>query len=82
MTTYYILVNEAGVYTKEGDFFEQQGGLTQPWGQKWERIEASSLYDARNQGIKLRRDRYPNSHMTMGEDGEPPEIYWPEAKGK
>ncbi|WP_257164636.1 hypothetical protein [Bradyrhizobium sp. SRS-191] len=80
MPRFYLLINEAGVYTKVGAYFESQGGLEQPWGQSWESIEALDLYDARNQGIKLRRERFPNCHRTLGEDGEPPESYWPEAK--
>lgn len=81
MAEYRVLINEAGVYVKEGAFFKDQGGLTEPWGRAWEAIEASSLYDARRQGIKLRRERFPRSHRTSGE-GEPMEVAWPEAKGR
>lgn len=81
MSAYYILVNAAGVYTKEGDFFLKQGGLKEEWGKTWELIDAASLYEARNKGIALRRQRFPNSHRTMGEDGESPSVYWPEARG-
>lgn len=82
MARYYVLITESNVGTKDGQFFEEQGGLREPWGKAWEPIEATSLYDARNQGIALRRQRFPNSHRTMGEDGERPERYWPEAAGR
>lgn len=81
MATYYVLISESNVGTKNGQFFEAQGGLIEPWGKNWEKIKADSLYDARNQGIAMRRKRFPNSHRTMGEDGEAPEVYWPEARG-
>lgn len=82
MARFYILVSQSGVGTKEGEFFEEQGGLKESWGKAWEPVEATSLYDARNQGIALRRKRFPDSHRTMGEDGEAPERYWPEAAGQ
>ena len=53
MDDYYLLINEAGVYVKDGEFFRSQGGLRDDWGKAWERVGAASLYDARNQGIKL-----------------------------
>lgn len=81
MKIYYIHVTESNVGTKDGEFFVEQGGTREEWGKNWERVEAASMYDARNEGIKRRRERFPNCHKTMGEDGEPPERYWPEAKG-
>lgn len=81
MATYYILVNSAGVYVKDHKTFSDGGGHSQPWGSAWELIDAESLYAARNEGIRRRRERYPASHKTMGEDGEAPESYWPEARG-
>ena len=81
MASYFILVNEAGVYVKEANFFRSQGGEIDGWGKKWEPIDAESAYEARAKGIQLRRERYPESHLTMGEDGEAPDKYWPEAKG-
>ena len=83
MTTnaFYILINSAGVYVKGAEFFASQGGLTEPWGKYWECIEACSFYEARNKGIRLRRRRFPDSHLTTGERGEAPESYWPEAIG-
>lgn len=80
MPTHYVLVKEAGVYVKEAVFFEQQGGTTAAWGKAWEPIDASNLHDARRIAIGLRRERYPNSHRTIGED-EPMEVVWPEATG-
>ncbi len=76
----YVLVNESGVYVKEGTFFTSQGGLIKPWGRNWERINATSLYEARRIAIDRRRVRFPNSHQTLGED-EPMEKVWPEAAG-
>ncbi len=80
MVTHYILVNEAGVYTKDASFFVSQGGLVEEWGKNWEPVTARSLYAARNIGIKRRRERFPDCHKTLGERGERPEDYWPEAK--
>lgn len=77
--THYVLVNPAGVYTKDAAFFESQGGLRDTWGKAWEPVTASSLYEARKHGIKLRRERFPFSRPTLGERGERPEDYWPEA---
>lgn len=79
--TYYVLANSAGVYVKDYATFTNGGGLTEPWGQAWELVDAESMYAARNEGIRRRRDRFPTSHKTMGENGEPPESYWPEARG-
>lgn len=81
MPTHYILINEAGVYVKDAAFFICQGGLVEPWGRLWEPVETTSLYAAREIGIKRRRERYPDCHKTKGEDGEPAELYWPEARG-
>lgn len=38
---------KATVYVKEGDFFREQGGLTEAWGKHWTGIKATSLADAR-----------------------------------
>jgi len=64
---YFLLINEAGVYTKEGDFFVSQGGLKDEWGKSWEVTVATSLDDARQTGIALRRKRYPTCGLTIGE---------------
>lgn len=79
--THYVLANAAGVYVKDAAFFASQGGLADDWGKSWEPVIAGSLYDARNAGIKIRRQRFPDCHKTLGENGEAPESYWPEAKG-
>lgn len=79
--THYLLVNSAGVYVKVAELFEGQGGLTEEWGKAWEPCVSSSLYGARREGIRRRRERYPNSHVTLGED-EPMCIAWPEARGQ
>lgn len=79
-TTHYVQVKDSAVFVKDAAFFVEQGGLREPWGKTWEPVEADSLYDARRIAIKLRRDRYPDSHRTGGED-EPMETAWPEAKG-
>ncbi len=80
--THYLCITESSVGTKEASFFIEQGGLRQPWGKHWEPVVAENLYAARNIGIKLRRERFPKCHKTMGEDGEAPESYWPEARGQ
>lgn len=58
---FFLLINENGVYVKDGDFFRYQKGDTQDWGKNWERIEADSLHTARDIGIKKRRERYHKS---------------------
>lgn len=74
---YYINANSAGVYVKEGEFFKSQGGLTKKWGKSWELIQARDLDDARQIGIKIRRERYPNTHYTIGETEEGPQAIHP-----
>ncbi len=76
----YVLVKEHGVYVKDGEFFESKGGQTSDWGRAWERIEATTLHDARRVGIQMRRARFPNSDRTLGE-GESVDEAWPEAIG-
>ena len=76
----YVLIKEAGVYVKEGEFFASQGGLDSDWGSAWEQIEAKTLHEARRIGINMRRERFPNSHRTIGEDEDMNEA-WPEAIG-
>lgn len=80
MADYFVSITASNVSVKEGAFFAEQGGLREPWGKHWEKIDATSLYDARAQGIKMRRKRFPDSHQTLGEN-EPMEEAWPEAKG-
>ena len=76
----YVLVKEFGVYVKDGEFFESEGGLVSSWGRAWERIKVTTLHDARRIGIEMRRARFPNSHRTLGEDESMNKI-WPEAIG-
>jgi hypothetical protein len=44
---YYVTFNGASWFVKEAGFFKQQGGLTEPWGQRWKLIRADSIEDAR-----------------------------------
>lgn len=47
---YYVHANSAGsIFVKTKEFFEQQGGLMEPWGKAWQPIEAASLADARGE---------------------------------
>lgn len=68
MKVYYILVNETGVFVKAQSYFLEQKGDTLPWGKNWESIAAKDLDDARQIAIKLRRQRFPDSHKTIGEE--------------
>ena len=77
MSAYYVLTTDSNVSVKEGEFFRQQGGLSEPWGKNWQRIEACCLYDARRKGIVQRRATFPQSHRTLGENGSMREA-WPE----
>jgi hypothetical protein len=48
MPSYYVLIQPSGVFVKEAEFFERQGGLNDAWGKKWRGpIEAASIEDAR-----------------------------------
>jgi len=49
---YYILETHAGVYVKEGKFFESQGGLTEDWGKNWRPVNADSIEHAKSMGKK------------------------------
>lgn len=56
--THFAVVNGNSVFVKEAEFFKSQGGLTEPWGKKWEPVIAKSIGAARRQvakkyGIKL-----------------------------
>lgn len=50
MGLYYILTRPWGVYVKEGNFFESQGGLKEEWGQQWTPVQADSIEHARSIG--------------------------------
>ncbi len=47
MQKFYVHHSRHGWCVKEAKFFEQQGGLTEAWGQSWQPIMASSIEDAR-----------------------------------
>lgn len=62
MKKFYIHWNGAAWFVKEEAMFIKQGGLTQKWGQKWLKIEATSIEDAREKAgktfaVKLKRFR-------------------------
>jgi hypothetical protein len=51
---YYVHRNSGNaVFVKEGSFFEQQGGLFQPWGDGWTKVHAASIEDARAIGERI-----------------------------
>lgn len=51
---YYVHRNSGNkVFVKGGDFFEKQGGLTDPWGKSWRKVHASSIEDARAIGEEI-----------------------------
>jgi len=66
--THFVLVKDYGVYVKEAEFFTQQGGKTMLWGVCWEPINACDLKSARKLAIKMRRERYPDANVTIGEE--------------
>lgn len=67
MEKFRILVNTAGVYVKGEAFFIDQGGLREPWGKAWEPIEAVDLPTARQAGSAIRRKRFPDAGLAIGE---------------
>ncbi len=72
MSTFYALVRMAGVYVKDGDYFEvgkaeAQDARSPEWWRDWESIEAPHLDEARQIAIALRRYRYPGANRTIGE---------------
>ena len=79
--THYLLIRAAGIYVKSAELFINQHGLLEAWGREWQGVYADDLYQARRIGIALRRERYPDSHETLGEF-EPMAIAWPEARGQ
>ena len=51
---YYVLVKPWGVYVKEAQFFIDQGGLLDEWGNSWQGpIAADDIEHARQLGAKL-----------------------------
>jgi len=52
---------------KEAEFFKSQGGLTQPWGQRWEPIEdCQTVGSARRKMAE--KYNHPLSHIYFGEE--------------
>lgn len=47
MKKFYVHHNGHSWFVKEAGFFEDQGGLTEPWGKAWKPIYATSIEDAR-----------------------------------
>lgn len=43
---YYVHNNGHAVFVKEAEWYELQGGHTQPWGKEWRPIRASSIEHA------------------------------------
>lgn len=51
---YMVSCNWAGsVFVKTYDFFKQQGGLSEKWGESWQPVVASSIADAREKGCSM-----------------------------
>ena len=50
LNRFYILIKPWAVYVKEGDFFVEQGGLTEPWGSEWRIVMARDVDHAREIG--------------------------------
>lgn len=44
---FYLHHNGHSVFAKKESFFKAQGGLTEPWGKNWVRVEASTIEEAR-----------------------------------
>lgn len=48
--THYINTNIGGaLFVKEAHFFQEQGGLVEPWGESWIPVIAGSIEEAREQ---------------------------------
>lgn len=59
---FYVVRNSGQkVFVKEGNFFEQQGGLKESWGDEWVEIDADSIEHARRLGEAILPLR-PESH--------------------
>ena len=44
---FYVYSNGASCFVKDGDYFEEQGGLTADWGKSWKMLHADSIEHAR-----------------------------------
>jgi len=54
MKDYYVHRNDGNaVFVKDGDFFIEQGGLTNSWGKAWKKVRADSIEHARLIGENL-----------------------------
>lgn len=52
--THFVHCNSGNaLFVKTAEYFEQQGGLTQPWGQVWKPVVAASIGDARRQAAEI-----------------------------
>src|SRR5690606_1430132 len=62
---FYVSINPWGVFVKEADFFRDQGGLDEEWGQSWiGPVEASSIEEARRWGLEERtKDEISPGHL-------------------
>ena len=54
---YFILLELAGAYVKDGEFFIAQGGLREPWGYRWFPIVATDLEAARERANRMLAER-------------------------
>lgn len=53
MSKYYVHNNGASWFVKEAEFFESQGGLSEPWGKNWKSLTADSIEGARKKAAKV-----------------------------
>lgn len=58
---------KATVYIQKGDFFREQGGLTDEWGENWVGIKAESLNDARLKAHASEGTGCPLEHLIDGQ---------------
>ena len=58
-------VKQTETFNKDGDFFEEQGGLVEDWGKDWKPLAASSLEDAREKGTEMRDGRPKGSRALL-----------------
>lgn len=64
-----VLVGPTGaVFVKTLEYFREQGGFKDEWGQSWFPVVASSLYDARLKGAQSRGIRLSTIHRGEGEE--------------
>ncbi len=45
------------VFVKEYSFFQEQGGMSEPWGKNWVEVMAMDIEDARRKGCLMRGAR-------------------------